>query len=187
MTADPERIRSVALMLDGFTVPEKVTVIVVGDGGDADGLTVGLELRRRRAPARCVTTRKAPPTGMPPVPSNSKAPDVARSVAGEAEASSWDRDLRVAEEVGRDRRALPRRCRSRPKPGQLEVGVDEEVRRTIRARAGGRSGRRRPGCRRSCPGWLLGVAAVVPRAAELKPLPRVLAALVWVASLEPLP
>ena len=93
--ADPERTRSVALMVAGLTFPEKVTVISVGAAGDGDGLAVGLELagdRYQRGGDDAEGTADGDAAGAVEL----EGPDVARPVAGQAQAAAGDLDLGVA-------------------------------------------------------------------------------------------
>ena len=172
--AEPESTRSVAEMSAGIDVAGEREVMDVGDV-----VKVSVAPAATNSPAigasELVTTRNEPPIAWPPVPSYSKAPMSRGPIAGQTKAAV-DVDLRVAQEVGRDRRRFPRVVDCRRNRGQLEVGVDVEVRRTIRAG---------PGVDREDEGRVAdevplvaaAAAAVVPSKAGLKPLPRSLVAL----------
>ena len=108
LTAEPERTRSVArdvcwvdVSREGHGDGRRAS-----DGDDVEPLRPATS-RRRSGTSEVVTTRKAPPIGVPPVPSNSKAPTSRGPIAGQAEAVAVDLDLGVAQEVGRDRRGFP--------------------------------------------------------------------------------
>ena len=135
LRADPERTRSVAEMSAGLTFPEKVTVISVGDE-----VTVSVAPAGERAPpatgtSEVVTTRKRAADRLAAGAAVLEGTDVAWAVSGQDQAAV-DVDLRVAQEVGRDRRRLPRVVDRRRNEVRLEIGVDVEVRRTIRAGPG---------------------------------------------------